>query len=127
MVIETNLHMGKGIVRGDQFSIWRDILSIPRGQLVSTAQLTLKSSLSDSDPGVFQKNVTTVSIAGSGQVEDQGSSGVARIRFDIIAGDTLAMTADQDYYFDIQVKLDNSDIKTVESGITSAREQVTVL
>lgn len=125
MVIETNLHLGRGIVRGDQFSIRRTVTGIPSGVLISSAQLTLKSSIAQADPGVFQKSVTSTNVAGTGQVEDTGASGIGKIRFDLVAADTLLLTADTEYFFDIQVKLDNNDIITLESGTTSAKAQVT--
>ena len=125
MVVETNLHLGKGIVRGDQFSIRRVVKGIPSSILVSSAQLTLKSTIATADPGLFQKSITSANVAGTGQVENTGASGVAVIRFDINDDDTLLMAADTDYFFDIQVKLSNDDIKTIESGVTSAKAQVT--
>ena len=125
MVVETNLHLGKGIVRGDQFSIRRVVKGIPSSILVSSAQLTLKSTIATADPGLFQKSITSANVAGTGQVENTGASGVAVIRFDINDDDTLLMAADTDYFFDIQVTLSSGDIYTLESGVTSAKAQVT--
>lgn len=128
MVVETNLHMGLGIVQGDQFSIRRFVTGIPNGGSVSSAQLTVKLNIADADPGIFQKNINSVDTASEGQVENSGASGgVASIRFDLIPGDTLAMTTNQDYYFDIQVKLASGSILTLERGLTQIVDQVTVL
>jgi len=125
MVIETNLHMGEGIVRGDQFSFRRIVRGVPAGVTISSAILTLKATIATADPGLFQKSITSSNVVGTGQIEDTGSSGVGKLRFDLTDDDTLLMTADTQYYFDIQVTLSNGDILTLERGQTSAVSQVT--
>lgn len=124
MVIESNLHNGKGIVRGDQFSIRRTVRGVPVGLTITAALLTLKAAIATADPGLFQKSITTSNVAGTGQVEDAGSSGVGRIRFDLNDDDTLLMTADTEYFFDIQVTLSDASIYTLETGVTTAKAQV---
>lgn len=125
MVVESNLHLGKGIVRGDRFSIRRIVTGIPSGVLVSSASLYIKEALTDADSAaIIAKEITSSNVAGTGQVEDTGSSGTAKIRFDLVVADTEAPVADQKYYFDMEVVLDSGDILTIESGITSFREQV---
>lgn len=124
MVVESNLHNGKGIVRGDQFSIRRTITGIPTGLTISAADLTLKSTIGGS--ALFSKSITSSNVVGTGQIEDTGASGVGKIRFDLTDDDTLLMVADTLYYFDIQITLDNSDIITLEHGQTSAAAQVTI-
>lgn len=126
MVVDSNLHMGFGIVRGDQFSIRRTVVGLPSGNIISSAQLTVKSAYSISDAGAtIHKDINTTNNEGVGQVEDAGSNGTGRIRFDLEAEDTEAFVADNEYYFDIQIKLNNGSILTLEKGITSAKEQVT--
>lgn len=126
MVVSSNLHLGKGIVRGDAFPFRRIIPGIPSGAVISSVIFTLKASLADADgSATIQKSITSSNVAGTGQVENVGTGGIGVIRFDLTATDTLAMIADQKYYFDIQVTLDSGDILTIESGITSAKEQVT--
>lgn len=117
MVVRTNLHMGLGIVRGDVFPLRRVISGIPSAITISSAKLTLKTTLSDADPGLWQLSAT---------VEDAGSSGTGTIRFDITSTQTLLMVADTPYYFDIQVTLSSGTILTPETGVTEAIEQVTV-
>lgn len=116
MVVQTNLHMGLGIVRGDSFPLRRSITGIPSGDTISSAKLTLKTAIADADPGLWQLTAT---------VEDAGSTGIGVIRFDITPTQTLLMTQDQPYYFDIQVTLSDGSILTPEQGITAATYQVT--
>lgn len=123
MVVESTLHGGKGIVRGDQFSIRRTVTGIPVGLTISAASLTLKSTIAAS--ALFSKAITSSNVAGTGQIENTGTSGVGKLRFDILDDDTLLMASDTEYFYDIQITLDNSDIYTLESGKTSAIAQVT--
>ena len=125
MVIETNLHMGEGIVRGDQFSFRRIVRGVPAGVTISSAILTLKATIATADPGLFQKSITSSNVVGTGQIEDTGASGIGKLRFDLTDDDTLLMTADTQYYFDIQVTMSSGDIFTLERGQTSAVSQVT--
>ena len=125
MVVETNLHLGKGIVRGDKFSLRRTVRGVPSGATISGSILTLKSTIATADPGLFQKSITSSNVAGTGQIENTGASGVGTIRFDLDDSDTLLMAADTEYFFDIQITLSNGDIYTLETGVTSAKAQVT--
>jgi hypothetical protein len=55
------------------------------------AWYTVKANISDADPGVLQKKVTTSNVAGTGQITADGSAaGTATIRFDITSTDTTA-------------------------------------
>ena len=125
MVVETNLHMGEGIVRGDQFSFRRIVRGVPAGVTISSAILTLKATIATADPGLFQKSITSSNVAGTGHIEDTGASGIGKLRFDLTDDNTLLMTADTQYYFDIQITLSSGDIITLERGQTSASAQVT--
>lgn len=127
MVIESNLHNGLGIVRGDVFSIRRTVNKIPSSRTVVEAWLTVKAAVADVDASAtFQKIITSTDSAGTGQIEDTGADGSAVIRFDITAANTTAMTASTSYFYDIQIRLDNSAILTLESGTTSATAQITI-
>ena len=116
MVISTNLHLGVGIARGDQFPLRRTLTGLPANVTISSAKLTLKTNISDADPGLWQLSAT---------VEDTGSTGIGTIRFDVTSTQTLLMVQDTPYWFDIQVTLSNGSILTIEEGITSALYQVT--
>lgn len=128
MVTVTNLHLGKGIVRGDIFSFRRTVTGVPSGVTIASAILTIKAALADVDgSAIVQKSITTSNVSGTGHVEDTGADGIGVLRFDMGSADTLAMTADIKYYFDIQVTLSSGDVLTIESGVTTAKEQVTQL
>ena len=130
MVVESNLHGGKGIVRGDQFSIRRTTTNVPPGHTVTSASLTLRQlvngEISASGGLVFQKPVTPTNIPGTGQIENLGSSGVGQVRFDLQSADTLAMASEIEYSYDIQVGFSNGDLLTLERGLTSSLEENTV-
>ena len=117
MVEITKFDRGKGIVRGDSFSARRWVTGIPASRTVDEAWLTVKSSKSVADASaVFQKLITTSVNVGVGQIEITGTKGAALIRFDLSAANTGALTAGSLYYYDIQVRLDNNNIYTIESG-----------
>ncbi len=127
MVVDGNLHNGLGIVRGDKFAIRRTVNRLPAGRTIAEAWLTVKAAIADADgSATFQKIITTTPSSGVGWIEDAGSSGSGIIRFDLSSTNTLAMTAGSSYYYDIQIRLDNDDILTLEKGMTSAVAQVTI-
>lgn len=127
MAVTSNLHGGLGIVRGDVFSIRRTIDNIPAGRTLAEGWLTVKAAIADVDASAtFQKVITSSDVAGTGQIEDTGADGSGIIRFDITAANTTGMTAGTVYYYDIQIRLDNSDVLTLETGTTSAAAQVTI-
>ena len=115
-------------MRGDNFSIKRTVTGVPGSRTIALAWLTVKSAISVNDATslIFQKAITPSNVAGTGQIEDTGATGVGILRFDVTTANTTGMTADTQYYFDIQIKLDNNDILTLEKGLTSAGAQVTV-
>lgn len=119
MVVTTNLHNGIGIVRGDAFPIRRSYPNVPTSTYVTAGYLTLKSAIADADPGLFQLTAT---------IEDSGSvTGIAVLRWDVSAANTLAMVQDTPYYFDTQINLSDGQKLTPEQGVTSAVFQVTTL
>src|ERR1035437_2386199 len=69
VVIQTNVHMGKGFTWGDSPTIRRNVVC-PPGITVAGAYLTVKTNQTDVDPGLFQKHITASNVAGTGQVED---------------------------------------------------------
>lgn len=117
MVVETNLHMGKGIVIGDAFSLRRVVKGIPTGVTLSNAYLYIVTGTP------ISKSITSANVAGTGQIEDTGADGIGRIRFDLSATDTGQFTAETDYDFDISVTLSSGDKLTLERGKTQALAQ----
>lgn len=113
------------VVRGDQFPIYRRVI-LSQGAVIAKAWLTVKVNKTDADPGVFQKEITSVSSA-DGVIERDGSDGklVGILRFDISSTNTLALTADAYYYYDIKLLFSSGNISTLEQGIFSPAERIT--
>ncbi len=124
MVVKSNFHNGKGIVRGNIFSDHHYITKIPSGITITAALLTVKTNISDNDPGIFQKSITSADVPGTGQIENSGTNGTATLRFDLTSVNTLAMIADVQYLYDIRVTLSTGDVLTVENGETSSQNRV---
>jgi hypothetical protein len=111
--------------QGDNFSVPVTVTSVPAGDTLAKAWLTVKAKLSDADPGVFQKAITPAATPGQGQITDTGASGTGIIRFDVQQADTLLLTPNVAYYYDIQVKTAAGLIGTIEEGTIMAAPQVT--
>jgi len=127
MVSTGDLHNGLGIVRGDVFSIRRTVNKLPSSRTIAEAWLTLKAAIADADgSATWQKIITSSDVVGTGMIEDTGADGSGVLRFDVTAANTTAMTAGVAYFYDIQIRLDNNTILTLESGTTSATAQVTI-
>ena len=119
----------RDIVIGDDISIRRTIDRVtsefPTGATITNAWLTCKANLTDTDPGLFQKAITTTDVPGTGQIEDDGTGDVNMVvRFDLLPANTVAIGT-QLREFDIQVKTNGGLIYTPERGNISGVEQVT--
>ena len=127
MVIQTTLDRGEGLVRGDIISIRRTVNNIPVGDSISKAYLFVKAAYGDADgAAIFSKTVTTSNVAGTGQVEDDGTTDLSgRIRFDLTNANTTAVTADTPYYYDIQILTTLGSVYTLEIGKATWMAQVT--
>ena len=127
MVVMTTLDRGLGLVRGDIISIYRTVNNIPSGDSISKAYLFVKAAYADADgSATFSKTVTSSNVAGTGQVEDTGSSDLSgRIRFDLTNANTTAVTADTPYYYDIQILTTLGSVFTLEIGRATWMAQVT--
>lgn len=117
--------LDEGVVRGDQFTISRSV-RLASGVQLSTATLTVKlNPTTDLDvAALFQKIVTPVNQAGIGWIEDVGTDGYALVHFDILQANTLALAANQQYFYDMQFVSTDGDLKTLESGVFTPIEQV---
>lgn len=107
----------KGRVAGDDHVIKRTVKDLPAGTALSKAWLTVKESLDDADgSAVVQKEITTTETA-DGEIEDDGSSDQeGLIRFDLAPADTTAIGTTDRRHYDIQVKLDDGKVETLEVG-----------
>ena len=121
------LDRGKGFTRGDVLTIRRRVYDVPSGRTVDEAWLTVKAAIADTDANAtFQKIITSSDVAGTGQIEASGSDGTAILRFDLSNTNTTAMTADVRYFYDIQIRFDDSDIQTLENGEQVASAEITI-
>jgi hypothetical protein len=85
----------------------------------------MKANLSDADPGALQKIVTTANVAGTGQIEVDGSTtGIAIIRFDLTGTDTAGLSP-QSYWFDVRVKTNSTAPAYGAGGIWMIHQSTT--
>lgn len=113
-----------GYVAGDDLVIRRTITSLP--DAIAAAWITLKHRAGQpDDDAVIQKMISETEVLGVGHIEDDGGLGVNGIlRFDFAQADTLAMKT-AEYVYDIQIKLDNGAVYTVEKGTIQLTAGVT--
>ena len=116
-----------GYVAGDDLTIIENVTSIPVGRSMVKAWLTIKAAREDSDPGVIQKVITTVAVAGVGQITDDGAGDqIGQLTFILTATDTgTTLTVGKAYYFDEQIKFDDGSIATLKIGKISFELGVT--
>lgn len=121
----------KEIVQGDAVAYYFYVNELPTGCTLTKAWMTLKVRIADADPGALQKAITTSDVAGTGQIEQDGTDATeGLIRFDVTPTDSQGLTPGVDYYYDVQVKTTdpggNMNIFTVQKGLFSVTQQVTV-
>jgi len=114
-----------GYVRGDALSIVRQVRDIPAGRTITKAWFTVKTLATDADPGVLQKVITTSSVPGVGHVIDAAADGFGELLFILTGTETATVTAGKRYHYDIQLKLDNGDLATIELGTIQFTQDVT--
>jgi len=116
------------IVQGDCIDIERTIGNLPA--TITKAWFTVKTkaqltSTTDTANIVFQKAITTVNVTGVGFISDAGASGTATVRFECVNADTVLLTGDTVYYYDIQVLTSTGKIYTPELGIIKLKKERT--
>jgi hypothetical protein len=117
---------GRGLVRGDKFP-YRYRFDTA-GLTASEAWLTVKETPASQADGsaLFQKVITSTNVAGTGQIEDTGSSsGTCVVRFDITTTNSEAAVAGTKYTYDVQALFSNGDIYTLLKGPAIWTDQVT--
>lgn len=115
-----------GVVEGDDYEITRTITGIPAGDSIAKAWLTMKASINDADPGLFQKNITTIDVAGTGQVTDTGAGdGTGAVRFDLTPADTGSPVPGVAAVYDLQIRTVAGKYYTVEKGTFTTVQAVT--
>jgi hypothetical protein len=118
-----------GFTVGDDIEVYRTV-TIPAGQTLAKAWLTVKADLADVDGvALVQKIITPVLSATDGIIADTGASGTAILRFFLSSDDTDNLgnpsRAVMGYPYDIQVKTAAGKIGTVEIGTILGHAQVT--
>ena len=114
-----------GFAQGDNVSITVTVTSVPPGDTLAKAWMTVKVALADADPGLYQKVILPSAVAGQGQILDTGSSGTGILRFDLQQADTALMSPGVQYFYDIQAKTAGGLIGTLELGAITCTAQVT--
>lgn len=104
-----------GFAAGDDLDVTRTVPLVPATQTLTKAWLTLKTNVSDVDPGLLQKVITSGAVAGTGQITDTGVSGTGALLFQLTGANTLALPVGPIYY-DIKVLTSASKVYTVEQG-----------
>ena len=122
----------QGLVSGDTREILvYPIIPVSRSgatRTVTSAWLTVKSketgadgsSTFDADGGKLQ--ITTTNNSGVGQILNAATP---ELRFDLTAANTEKLNAHQLYYFDVQVKMSDGSIYTVERGTLTPDKGIT--
>ena len=118
----------QNLVQGDYLDIVRNIGNLPT--TISKASFTVETkakltSTSDGTNVVFQKAITTSTGAGVGIISDTGGSGTAIVRFELTNADTILLTGDTIFYYDIQVLTSSGKIYTPELGVIKVRSERT--
>lgn len=114
------------IVQGDNIDITRTIDTLPAS--ITTAWFTVKSSKSSTSDtnAIFQKKITSTNVPGTGVITDDGTTdGVAAVRFELVNADTILLTNETAYYYDIQVLTSTGKIYTPEIGIIRLKSERT--
>ena len=116
----------KPIVRGDTRKVERTFTGLPTGITINKAWLTVKTTPSTSDPGLFQLEITT-SATSSGQITDASTSdGQLGMYFVINGTQSASATGGAEYVYDIQVKDASSGaIHTLVMGTVTFYDGVT--
>jgi hypothetical protein len=117
-----------GFVKGDDLDIVRTVTNIPTGQVLSEARLTVRSP--DLSTIIFSKVITSTPVAGAGSISDTGADGTGVLTFQLtggISGNTVSLTPQTNFPFDIQLKTDANKHYTPEVGTITAVAEVTLV
>jgi hypothetical protein len=114
------------VVAGDDLDITRTVTGVPATQTLSKAWLTFKSLISDADPGLLQKVITSSLVVGQGQITDTGASGTGALLFQLSGANTLTLPIAVDTRYDIKVLTSAGKIYTVEQGLYTSAGRITV-
>ena len=118
-------------VAGADLQITRTITNVPDAVSLTKAWFTVKEIQAHADANaIFQKEITTSNVPGTGQITDAGSGSppdrIATVRFDFGDADTILLKGGQEYLYDVQVLTDGGAVYTPETGEIVARPGVTI-
>lgn len=105
----------------------------PVGRTLTLGWLTIKSVPTAADPTANaawtatggQLKITTTDTPGIGRIINPDAGG-ARLRFDITPANSAALNPHRTYYYDVQVKLNDNAIYTIEQGVFDTLQPITV-
>lgn len=113
-------------VVGDDFNVERDVINVPVGATITKAWFTVKLNEYDADSdAVFQLDITATYVSGKGQITDDGADTIGHVSFEVSDTNSLLLTGDRIYYYDIQVLTSTSKLYTPEKGTILGRKQIT--
>ena len=99
------------------------VSGVPAGSTIATGELIIKPTETSSDSAsIIDKTITPSNVAGTGQVEDVGSTGVGIIRFDMPPSDTVKLIPGTKYTYWVEIVLNTSEKTIVEKGTIFAEQ-----
>lgn len=117
---------GNDPARGDHAAIVRTVTSVPAGDTIDKAWLTIKAELGDGYPILLQISVTpATNLSTVGRITDTGADGTAGFQINIQPADYAALQADIKYVYDLQVRTLAGIISTLERGTVKFKQDVT--
>jgi hypothetical protein len=115
---------GNDPVRGDTLAVVRTVTSVPSGDSLASAKLTIKAKDTDTT-NILQKSITTVGTA-DGQITDTGAGDqTGALRINVLSTDYGSIVAHKTYAYDIQVTTANGTVDTIEKGKVKFIQDVT--
>jgi hypothetical protein len=113
-----------GYVAGDDLTVTRTVTNLP--EAMAKAWFTIKRYHTQSDDDAqIQKEITTDDEPNVGQITDAGGAGEdGALRFDFTAEDTEGLS-DHKWTYDIQIKLSDGTVFTLEKGSITLTMDVT--
>ncbi len=114
-------------VVGNSYQLERTVSDVPDGETVEEAWFTLKRRATDSDESAaLQKNITTVSVLGTGVVINSSPATTeAILRFNIGPDDWGDVDGQTLYLYDIKLRTSGGAAYTFESGDFVAETSIT--
>ena len=116
----------RDFVCGDSLRIDRTVRGIPSTLTITKSWFTVKTNATDVDASAVLQLSVTSTLTSSGQVTDTGSDGTGAVRFTVAPSQTLLLTPNISYYFDIQILLSDSGLYTISKGSIKGLQQITI-